>query len=102
MKIEILRIPDCPNWHDAETHIREALSALERSDVDLTVRLLTTEEDAARVPFAGSPTILIDGRDPFPSSGTTTELTCRIYRTEDGFAGAPSTEQLLDALSAAR
>jgi hypothetical protein len=100
MKIQILRIDDCPNWQDAETHVREALAALNRTDIEVTVRLLETEEDAVSVAFAGSPTILIDGQDLFPSGGTTTELACRIYRTEHGFTGAPTTQQILDALSA--
>lgn len=60
MNIEILRIDGCPNWHNAETHLREALAALDRTDAEVTVRLLATEEQAARVPFAGSPTILLD------------------------------------------
>ncbi|MEV6120207.1 hypothetical protein AB0M23_06725 [Streptomyces sp. NPDC052077] len=60
--------------------------------------MVTDQAGAERSAFAGSPTILIDGRDPFAEPGTTPSLSCRIYRTPQGPAGAPGPDQLRRAL----
>lgn len=57
-----------------------------------------TPEDAERRHFRGSPTILIEGEDPFADDDAPVGLSCRIYQTETGPAGAPSVRQLTDAL----
>ena len=57
-------------------------------------RLVRTEEEAERVSFRGSPTILIDGVDPFAEGDEPIGLSCRIYRTPDGYAGSPTLEQI--------
>lgn len=49
--------------------------------------------------FLGSPTIFIDGRDPFPESGATPGLSYRAYRTDASLAGAPTVTQLRAALA---
>ena len=61
--------------------------------------MLRTSEEAGAVPFAGSPTILVNGEDGFPTEGPTIELACRIYPTGSGFAGLPTVEQLLEIFS---
>jgi hypothetical protein len=48
--------------------------------------------------FHGSPTIIVDGHDPFPTAGQP-GLACRIYQTPAGPAGAPTVEQLRSALA---
>lgn len=82
--------------------MRTAGERLGLDDLEVAVRVLSSEAEAGDVPFAGSPTILVDGRDPFRSGGTTTELACRIYRTESGFAGTPSVDQLIQVLGGRR
>src|SRR4051812_36808965 len=99
MEVEILHIDDCPNWIEAGERVRSALDDAGLSDVAVRYRLLSSPEDAAQVPFAGSPTILIDGVDAFPSEGTTTDLACRIYFTGSRFAGLPSQDQLRDVFA---
>jgi len=74
------------------------LAELGRGDVEVTYRLLTDSVQAAAVPFAGSPTILLDGVDAFPSDGRTSDLACRVYRTDTGFAGVPTAAQLVEAI----
>ena len=95
MKVEILHIDECPNWEEAGRLVRAALDEVARSDVTVDYRLLSSSEEAADVWFAGSPTILIDGADAFPSEGRTTDLACRVYHTDHGLAGLPTVEQLL-------
>lgn len=98
MDIEILHIEECANWQRAGDAVRSALDQLALADVGIRFRLLSTSAEAAAVPFAGSPTVLIDGADAFPSDGRTSDLACRIYRTQTGFAGAPTVEQLVEVL----
>jgi hypothetical protein len=94
MKIEILHIADCPNWREAGERAQVALAQAGVRDATIEYRLLSSSEDAAQVPFAGSPTILIDGVDAFPSEGRTSDLACRVYFTHPGLAGLPTTDQL--------
>lgn len=44
--------------------------------------------------FHGSPSILVDGVDVFAGAGAGLDLSCRLYQTPDGPAGAPSVDQL--------
>lgn len=99
MDIEVLHIDECPSWVEAGSRVREALRVAGITDSTVRYRLLRTAEDAAGVPFAGSPTILLDGRDLFPSDGRTSDLACRVYATPTGLAGLPTTEQLVQAIA---
>lgn len=98
MKVEVLHIDECPNWEEAGGRLRNALTVTGHGDVEIGFLLLRTSEDAVRVPFAGSPTITVDGEDLFPSGGRTTDLACRIYYTPTGLAGLPTIEQLVQAI----
>jgi hypothetical protein len=42
--------------------------------------------------------MLIDGIDPFAEDGDAIGLLCRMYRTSDGLAGSPTTDQIAAAL----
>lgn len=98
MNVEILHIDECPSWVEAGSRVRAALDTLGMSEVDIDFSLVSTPAEAAAVPFAGSPTILIDGSDAFPGGAASTELACRIYPTDQGFAGVPTLEQVTDAI----
>jgi len=52
-----------------------------------------------RVGFRSSPTILLDGRDPFASGDEPIGLGCRVFRTEDGVQGSPTEAQLRDVIT---
>jgi len=98
MRIEILYIDECPNWVEAGTRIELALTELGRGDVEVTYRLLSDSVAAAAVPFAGSPTILLDDVDAFPTGVRISDLACRVYRTDSGFAGVPTVAQFVEAI----
>jgi hypothetical protein len=55
-------------------------------------------EEAERLGFRGSPTILVGGDDPFAVGTAPVGYACRFYVTEVGREGAPSAEQLATAL----
>ncbi|MGN6331459.1 MAG: DF family (seleno)protein [Motilibacteraceae bacterium] len=101
MTVTLLYFPGCPNWQTADANLR---AALDETGADVTVqrRVVDSVEDAERHGFLGSPTILIDGRDPFAEPGAVPGLSCRVYRTQAGVAGAPTVAQLRAALTDTR
>ena len=71
-----------------------------RSDVAVEHHIVLDEVEAARHGMTGSPTLLIDGVDPFAVPGQAPNLSCRLYLDEHGaVSGAPSVHQLRAALS---
>jgi hypothetical protein len=98
MDIEVLAVPECPNAQLAADHLRQALADIGLS-AQFTIRMITDQAEAERSGFTGSPTILIDGRDPFAEPGRPPGLACRMYRTPAGLSGAPDTAQLRRALA---
>lgn len=87
----------CPNWKIADERVAEI--AAERPDVRVTRRQVRTFEEAQRVGFHGSPSILVDGVDPFAAADAGIGLACRVYATPGGTAGAPTLEQLRAAIT---
>ena len=101
MKISLLYFDDCPNWQIADARLTEALSLVGNPDQIVERVLVTTDEEAQAAHFLGSPTILIDGVDPFAGSAASSfGLTCRVYRTEKGLAGSPTVDELVAVLGA--
>ena len=93
MKITIQYFDGCPNWKDAQEAIGRTAP-----DADITLQAVETDEEAQRVGFRGSPTILVDGTDPWADVNAPVGLSCRVFQTESGLAGLPSKTQLAVAL----
>jgi len=98
MKVTVLHVADCPNVAVALERTRAAAAEL-GLEVDLDEILVEDESEAARLGFAGSPTILIDGDDRFAEGTADPSLACRLYRTPSGLQGAPSVANLAVALA---
>lgn len=97
MSVTIRFLDGCPSWQ----RVRERLRAAAREvDVELDVRLepVETLEEAQRLGFPGSPTILLEGVDPFARPGAVPALACRLYATPTGSAELPTVDQLATAL----
>ncbi|MBW3638300.1 MAG: thioredoxin family protein [Actinobacteria bacterium] len=99
MEVTLLYFDGCPSWQLADKRLLEALALTGHPDQPVTRRQVTTPEQAEQLGFRGSPTVLVDGRDPFAEPGAPTGLACRMFRTPDGLAGAPTVEQLVAVLS---
>ncbi|GAB3662702.1 hypothetical protein GCM10027596_24730 [Nocardioides korecus] len=97
MDIALLYFDDCPNWKIADERL--AAIAAERPDLTVSRHLVDTIDEAERVGFHGSPSILVDGVDVFAEPDAGVGLSCRVYRTPDGPAGAPTLEQLRAAFA---
>ncbi len=88
----------CPNWKLALERIHETIELAGLSDVRIDLERVETAAEAEVVRFRGSPSVLIEGQDPFARDDAPVGLSCRVFLTEDGPQGAPSVSQLLDAL----
>lgn len=97
MDVTLLYFDDCPNWLEADAHLRSL--AAERPDLHITRRIVDTPEAAEETQFRGSPSILVDGVDPFADVDDPVGLSCRVYQTSDGPAGSPTIEQLRAVLT---
>ncbi|GAA3823877.1 DF family (seleno)protein [Cellulomonas soli] len=100
MQVQLLYFEDCPHWQVADARLRAALDAVGRP-ADVEKVLVTTPDQAEQWGFHGSPSILVDGEDPFAQPGTHVGLSCRLYRTPDGVGGSPTVDQLIEVLSRA-
>ncbi|MFQ6172559.1 thioredoxin family protein [Oryzobacter sp. R7] len=98
MEVRLLYFEGCPHWTVADERLRAAMAQI--GDTSLVHHvLIETPEDAAANGFVGSPTIQVDGRDPFARGDEQVGLTCRLYSTPEGLAGSPTVAQLIEVLS---
>lgn len=96
MRITILAVPDCPNVPVVRERITAALAG-RSAEVELVE--VREEAEAARRGMTGSPTVLLDGIDPFAMTGAPASVSCRLYRDANGRTdGAPSIQALRQAL----
>lgn len=99
-RITIQYLPGCPNLALAEQRVAEAIGRLGTPNPSVALEEIVDEDHARRAGFHSSPTVLLDGVDPFAEPGAAAVFSCRVYRTEKGTEGAPSVEQLTTALAA--
>ena len=100
MELTVLTVPDCPNAAAFEERLAAALSG--RPGVIVRRREVADQHEAEQAGMYGSPTLLINGVDPFATPGLAPGLSCRLYRDAAGRpAGAPTVEALRRALDPA-
>ncbi len=99
MKVEVLYFDGCPTYLKAENALRGVL-AEEGIEAGVELVAVNTDEEAQRLRFPGSPTIRVDGRDPFPVPDRAEyALGCRMYATPEGLKGSPTAAMLKEALT---
>ncbi len=91
----MLYFADCPNAR-AMADLLDTLAA--DLGFDWEAVPVPSPDDAEQVSFCGSPTLLIDGNDPFIDQSSAVGWSCRIYQTPNGPAGCPPSEQLRQVL----
>ena len=101
MHIAILHVPDCPNLDLARSRV---LAALDQTGVEASVRVVLVAGPTAadELGMHGSPTIAIDGHDPFDHDQGRGSMSCRLYWAEGRIDGAPSVEELIAAIARAQ
>lgn len=97
--VTLLVIEGCPHADAAAANLTAALAQADVGDTAVAQVVVATAKDASAWEFRGSPTVLLDGRDPFAGDAPRSlEVSCRVYLTPEGLAGAPSVQQLVEAL----
>jgi hypothetical protein len=96
--IELLVIPDCPNEGAAAAQLRQALDDVGLTRVPIRTHLVDSLDEARRLGFVGSPTVRIDGEDPFDEPAQLVGLACRVYETGEVRSGVPDLRRLRQAL----
>jgi hypothetical protein len=84
MELMVLAVPGCPNAPELERRLAVVLAG--RPTVMVTRQVISDAAEAARWGMHGSPTLLVDGQDPFAEPGAPTVAALgRVL----GQAGAP-------------
>jgi hypothetical protein len=99
VEIELLYFEGCPNWQLADTRAREALHAVGDATKPVTYRTAGNPDEAERLGFRGSPTILASGRDDFARPGDPVGLACRLYPSAGGGDHSPAVQQIQAVLA---
>ena len=97
MQVKLLYFEGCPG-------VAETLGAIEQvvAETKLEVDVAAVEVVSGLHPgFSGSPTVLVDGEDPFPASGVS-GLSCRLYETPEGPKNSPTEAMLRKAMEVAK
>jgi hypothetical protein len=93
MDVIVLAVPGCPGAMLLEERLEAVASGV--PGLRVSRRVITSEAQAVEAGMHGSPTLLIDGADPFALPGQLPALACRLYQQDDGsLAPAPPAGQL--------
>lgn len=98
MHVTLRYFDGCPNWLTLADELADLAGQF---DLAVSHERVETPEEAERLGFRGSPTVLVDGHDPFATGDEPTGLACRVYPTPEGYRGAPTRSQLREALETA-
>ena len=99
--VELLWWQGCPSTERALSDLRAALAEAGLDPAAVDVREVADDAAAERERFPGSPTIRIDGVDPFDGDEAV-GLSCRIYRLADGrVSPTPDPARLREAIGRA-
>ena len=97
MRVELLYWDGCPSYAEALGLLHEVLVDLGLPPA-VELHEVTSQEEAERLAFPGSPTIRVDGRDVDPAGAAgRAMLACRIYRLADGRVSPVPTRDTLEA-----
>lgn len=102
VNIRFLYSDGCPSHDEALSRLRKSIKS-EGIAANVEVIRIEGDEDAVRLKFPGSPTILINDNDIDPLSNPQYGVTCRAYRLEDGrISPLPSENMIREALRKAK
>ena len=102
LDVELLYTDGCPNAEAYLPRLRSLLAA-EGIDTPMRQRIMTSDDQARREQFLGSPTVRVNGRDVEPDAEQRHDygLSCRLYTGPDGIGGTPADEWVSSTLRGA-
>jgi hypothetical protein len=92
---------NCPNESVALSVLRLAFDRVGLAAQPVRTTVIASQEQAQERGFVGSPTILINGVDPFRAAGQSPAYACRVYATPAGLSGVPLLDDVISALTVA-
>jgi len=96
--VEILYTEECPFWMETLKLIKEVVNDL-KSEIAIRKVKVSSEEDAKRLMFPGSPTVRINEVDIDPAAEKAEGyIGCRIYMYKGGIYEFPPKEMIKSAL----
>jgi hypothetical protein len=101
MDVELLVVAHCPNELPTRDVLRDALDDCALSGIPIRVTVVRTQQEAERRGFIGSPTVRLDGIDPFSQPASPPAIACRVYRHAEGLSGTPPLAGLREAVRTA-
>ena len=103
MNVEFFWWASCPSWDEALEMLREAMAEAGLDPDSVSVTEVTSEDQARRLGFPGSPTIRVDGADVQDPGQNPIGLSCRVYkRADDRVSPLPDRADIDAALARAR
>jgi hypothetical protein len=98
MRIVVLAVPECQGALLLDERLAQVVAG--RPDITVSRLVISDPEQAVRRGMNGSPTVLIDGIDPYAQAGQHASMSCRLYRHGGGrVEGAPSVRRLRYAIA---
>lgn len=98
VQVDIIHTADCQSWEKTAYLIYDVLTAL-GLEGEFNYWLVESEEQAIEWGFIGSPTVLIDGVDPFRPPDVEPGLRLRSYFSpEQGMVPHPTYEMIYNVL----
>ena len=76
MELQVLAVEACPHVAEFEERLSAALAGIEGAVIRR--RVIAGEDEATAAGMHGSPTLLVNGIDPFAVPGQPTSLSCRL------------------------
>ena len=89
-QVTLLYSRDCPNWPIVDRWLQHLAAD---GGLQVVHRQVASLAEAEQFGFPGSPTVWVDGADPFPSEAEAS-LSCRLYTTPEGLRGLPPRDDL--------
>lgn len=99
VQIDVLYTPDDENAQTVADLVEQVVADLEL-DADIQYIEVHSDKQAFERNFIGSPTIRINGVDPWPIPNAPAGMRVRLFFTDQGPLDYPTYEMLADALSA--
>jgi hypothetical protein len=98
-RVEVLTFDGCPHGERTFERARAAIAAANVA-ADLRLVRVTSEEEALRLRFLGSPTVRVNGADVDPTAAERDDygIHCRVYSVEGRLEGAPPLEWIVASL----
>jgi hypothetical protein len=96
MRVEFLYFNDCPSHRQALVNLKSALRD-SKVPADLVLINVTSEEQAEKVGFQGSPSIRVNGKD-LDGKNDSFSYACRVYQISGKITATPTKEFIQEKL----